>query len=142
MRTTTKCSVLWLALGMVILLITAPGCATSKGKQTESYLTAAGFRQLPATNATQERQVRRLPPGQLSLVKRKGQVYYVYPDRAKNLLFVGQKAQYENFQNLLGDAEAASDYQLTHVWQDGGVNPIFSDGNSTPGFDDLGGFDF
>jgi len=124
------------------LLLTTPGCATSKGQQMESYLTAAGFRQLPATNATQERQVQRLPPGQLSRVKRKGQVFYVYPDRARNRLFVGQQAQYENFQNLLGDAQAVSDYQLTHVWQDGGVNPMFSDGNSTPGFDDLGGFDF
>jgi len=142
MRIITNCSVLWLALGAAILLIMTPGCATSKGKQMESYLTAAGFKQLPATNATQERQVQMTPPGRLSLVKRKGQVYYVYPNRAKNLLFVGQKAQYENYQNLLGDAEAVSDYQLTHVWQEGAVNPMFSDGNSTPGFDELDSFDF
>lgn len=80
--------------------ITPPGCATSTG-QTERYLAASGFKVMPATTPEQLQQLNNLPNTKISVIKRQGQVYFVYPDKAQKQLYVGRNAQYSAYQNLL-----------------------------------------
>lgn len=83
-----------LALTLVAL---AAGCSTT---DTENLLSAAGFTIVPATTPQQEAEVNTLPPGKVTLVQRSGTNYYVFPDHAKNQLYVGQSAQYQEYQRL------------------------------------------
>ncbi|MFO1459383.1 MAG: hypothetical protein U1G08_08230 [Verrucomicrobiota bacterium] len=91
----------WLSLFLLsVLLAFAPGCATGKG-QTERYLAASGFKVMPATTPEQLQQLNTLPNTKISVIKRQGQVYFVYPDKAQKQLYIGRNAQYSAYQNLL-----------------------------------------
>ena len=80
------------------LLALAVGCASTQ--QMETMLSAAGFRMVPASTPKQEAQLQHLPPGKVTLVPRGGTNYFLYPDLKKNVLFVGQQAQYQAYQQL------------------------------------------
>lgn len=86
--------------GLVGLIIWTAGCATSS-RQTESYLAASGFKVVPATTPEQLQQMHTLPDKKISVIKRQGQVFFVYPDHAQNQLYVGRNAQYSAYQSLL-----------------------------------------
>jgi hypothetical protein len=86
----------------VALVAGLTGCATSKAKQTtqqtENLLQAAGFKVMPATSADQQQLLKTLPAERVSAIRRKGQVYFVYPVHAQNLLYIGTNAQYLAYQ--------------------------------------------
>jgi hypothetical protein len=88
------------------------GCATTPASRTEKLLTQSGFKAVPATTAAQQQQLNTLPPAKLSLVKRKGQNFYVYPDHARSFLYVGNKAQYQAYQIAVQDKYLAQDAKL------------------------------
>ena len=95
---------------LVAALVALPaGCATSnKTQHTESTLAASGFKVMPATTPQQQQLLQQLPPGKLSKVNRKGQEYYVYPDTAQKLLYVGQQTQFQSYQTMLEIQRAAA----------------------------------
>ena len=84
------------------LLIGAAGCETSKGKltsqQRENILEAAGFKTIPATAPDQQQLIRTLPADRVSAVRRRGELYFVYPVIPRNLLYVGKNSQYLAYQ--------------------------------------------
>jgi hypothetical protein len=86
-------------VGALTALALAAGCAASR-PQTESLLSEAGFKSRIATTPAQQEQLRTLPPQRLSVVSRKGQTYFVYPDTDQNLLYFGKEAQYKAYQQL------------------------------------------
>ncbi|MBN8248108.1 MAG: hypothetical protein J0L84_11765 [Verrucomicrobia bacterium] len=90
---------LWL-VGIVLLWCGGTGCATRPAR-TEQYLAASGFKVIPATTPEQLQHLDTLPGGKISVIKRQGQVYFIYPDRAQKQLYVGNNAQYSAYQNLL-----------------------------------------
>ncbi len=100
---------------LLLVLLTAllglgSGCANSPGKhQTESMLAASGFRVIPVTTDAQKTQIATLPAYRISVVKRNGQVYFVYPDPEQNQLYIGKDAQYDAYQNLLLNRQAMQD---------------------------------
>lgn len=81
-----------------VLIAVGSGCASTK--QTEDLLTAAGFKARPATTAAQQTQLKSLPTHKVSTIEKGGKKYYVYPDAAKNVIYVGDSAQYEQYQKL------------------------------------------
>ena len=91
-------SIFLIGLVSLALVTGSTGCATSKDKQAaqqkENMLQAAGFRTIPATTPDQQQMLRTLPADRVSAVRRKGQVYFVYPVPARNLLYVGNDSQY------------------------------------------------
>ena len=95
-------------LGAVALVVLATGCATSKEKQAvqqrQEMLLAAGFKVIPATTPDQQQQLKTLPSGRVSAVRRMGQAYFVYPVHAQNILYVGKNAQYLAYQQLAQQA--------------------------------------
>ena len=96
------CSVL-----AAILIAVGAGCASTK--QTEDLLTAAGFKARPATTAAQQTQLKSLPAHKVSTIEKGGKKYYVYPDAAKNVIYVGDGAQYEQYRKLRKQQEWAEE---------------------------------
>jgi hypothetical protein len=99
-------------IGAAALVAIVAGCATSPAKRTEKLLTQSGFKAVPATTAAQQQQMNSLPAAKVSPVKHKGQRYYVYPDPARNVLYVGNKAQFQAYQIAVQDAYLAQDAKL------------------------------
>jgi len=89
------------------LLAFATGCASTaqqRAQQTEKLLLASGFHIVPATTPVQQAHLQTLPPAKVTAVKRQGKVWYVFPDAARQQLYVGNSFQYQNFQGYAQDA--------------------------------------
>ena len=102
------------------------GCSTAK--QTENLLSAAGFNTIPANTPERQAHLKTLPPHKITLVVREGKTYYVYPDQAHQVLYVGQQAQYQEYQRLRLQNQMAQDQVQA------------ADMNSAAGWDAWGGF--
>jgi hypothetical protein len=85
-------------IGTVALVAFVTGCSTTK--QTENLLSAAGFKAMPATTPQQQAHLKTLPAHKVTMVVRDGKTYYVYPDQPHKVLYVGQEAQYQEYQRL------------------------------------------
>ena len=81
-----------------VLLACGSGCASTK--QTEDLLTAAGFKARPATTPAQQAKLKSLPAHKVSPVEKGGKKHYLYPDAARNVVYVGDSAQYEEYRKL------------------------------------------
>jgi hypothetical protein len=77
--------------------------ATQQAQKQEAILKQCGFKTVSANTPAQIQKINTLPPGKISVVKRNGNRYYVYPDSARQLLFVGGDFQYLKYQNYLTD---------------------------------------
>lgn len=95
---------------LIATILLAAGCATTQ--DTTNLLSAAGFNMIPATTPQQESELGSLPTGKVSLVPRDGTNYYVFPDRGHKILYVGQSAQYQEYQRLRLQKQLATE-QLT-----------------------------
>ena len=86
------------AVGLAALLTLGAGCSTTK--QTENLLSAAGFKTVPAVTAEQKAHLKTLPPHKVTMVQRGGTTYFAYPDPKQQVLYVGQQAEYNEYQKL------------------------------------------
>ena len=92
---------------IVVLLITIAGaiflagCASMGSANTESLLTAAGFRARTPQTPKQQQIYAALPPYQVqrATVPGKG-VFYVYKDEKSGLAYVGRELEYQRYQQL------------------------------------------
>lgn len=87
-----------LICSLLTTLLLAAGCATTP--TVENQLTAAGFRVVPATTPPQLQHMQTLPDHKITVAQRKGRTFFVYPDKAGKILYVGGQKQYENYQQL------------------------------------------
>ena len=108
-----------LALGALTLLVSTTlntGCASSNqqtGKRTlkkEAILQQCGFKTVPATTPKQLQQLGTLPPDKISVVQRNGTRYYVFPDPARQMLYVGRDEQYLLYQNYRSNQAENAQY--------------------------------
>jgi hypothetical protein len=79
------------------------GCAStppSPPPPDESALSAAGFKIVTATTPLQQEHLRTLTPGQLTAMERNGTPFYIYPDAAKNQIYVGTQKEYQAYRQL------------------------------------------
>src|SRR5215831_15143764 len=81
-----------------LLMGLAIGCSTTKSK--ENMLSAAGFKRLPADTPQRQQGLASLAPDKLTPVQRNGKQYYVFPDPKQNALWVGEDAQYQEYQRM------------------------------------------
>ena len=107
MQTITRMTVMISSLWVAALLAFVSGCATTKN--TEELLSAAGFKAHPATTAQQQAHIKSLPAHKVSAVQKGGKTYYVFPDVARNVLYVGQSAEYEQYKKLRRQQELADE---------------------------------
>lgn len=86
---------LLISLGLMALLA---GCATTQS--TENQLTAAGFKTVVASTPKQISHLESLQSGKITVAKRKGKTFFVYPDKTNKLLYVGGQKQYQSYQQI------------------------------------------
>jgi hypothetical protein len=101
MTTTLRTSNIVILLAMVAGAILLAGCASMTSANTESLLTAAGFRARTPQTPKQQQIYAALPPYQVerATVPGKG-VFYVYKDEKAGLAYIGREAEYQHYQQL------------------------------------------
>jgi hypothetical protein len=87
------------------LVLGLAACATTAG--TESLLSQAGFRQLPADSPKKVAHLQTLPERRLVARTYQGKKYYVFSDpNGCKCLYIGNPAQYQAYQGLLQQRQA------------------------------------
>jgi hypothetical protein len=76
------------------------GCASMTSANTESLLSAAGFRVRTPQTPKQQQIYTALPPYQVQRATVKGQVFYVYKDEKAGVAYVGREQEYQRYQQL------------------------------------------
>jgi hypothetical protein len=95
---TSKIVLLLATLAGAILLT---GCASMGSANTESLLTAAGFRARTPQTPKQQQIYAALPPYQVerATVPGKG-TFYVYKDEKSGFAYIGREQEYQRYQQL------------------------------------------
>ena len=94
-------------LAALAILTLVVGCASTQS--TENSLVAAGFKVITPSNATQTAKLKALPANKVTLVKKGGKTYYVFPDVPNNQAYVGGPKQYQVYQQNRQAAKIAED---------------------------------
>jgi hypothetical protein len=107
-----------LALVGLALLTSLTGCATPKpnAEQKENLLKASGFRAIQATTPGQRQTLNLMPAGRVSVARRNGHIYFVYPIRERNVVYVGNNPQYVAYAQLAH--EPSEQAMITEELQD------------------------
>ena len=96
-------------IAVVGLVLAMSACAAAT-RRTESMLTQAGFRQIPADSPQKMAHLKTLPQRQLVARTHQGQKYYVFADaEGCKCLYVGRDQQYQSFQRQAREARVAED---------------------------------
>ena len=82
--------------GTIVLV----GCASMTSSNTESLLSAAGFRVRTPQTPKQQQIYAALPPYQVERASVKGHVFYVYKDEKAGVAYVGREQEYQRYQQL------------------------------------------
>jgi len=138
----------------VCAFIAACTSAPPSQVQSESLLSAAGFKTVVASTDKQLQQLPSLPAGQVTVVTQTGKNWFVYPDLAKNRVYVGTQKEYQTYlklraQNNLPDVDPIASYfkrdaaMTAASARDAGIAPVIatSDPSIPPwdGWPDFGG---
>jgi len=108
-------------ISITALLALAIGCATTQTstQNRESMLVAAGFKTVTPKTPAQQQKLQKLPPGKVTMINKKGKTYYIFPDPARNLAYVGGPKQYQEYQQLRTENKLAKeDLETAQMYQD------------------------
>ena len=76
------------------------GCASMGSANTESLLTAAGFRARTPQTPKQQQIYAALPPYKVERATVNGKTFYVYKDEKSGVAYVGREQEYQRYQQL------------------------------------------
>lgn len=97
------------------------GCASTQTstQNKESMLAASGFKTITPKTAAQQQKLQKLPQGKVTMIQKKGKTYYIFPDPAHNLAYVGGPRQYQQYQQLRADNRLAKEsLETADMYQD------------------------
>jgi hypothetical protein len=97
------------------------GCASTQTstQNRESMLVASGFKTITPKTAAQQQKLQKLPLGKVTMIQKTGKTYYIFPDPAHNLAYVGGPKQYRQYQQLRADNKLAKEsLETADVYQD------------------------
>jgi hypothetical protein len=97
------------------------GCATTQTstQNRESMLAASGFKAITPKTAAQKQKLQNLPPGKVTMIRKSGKTYYIFPDPAHNLAYVGGPREYRQYQQLRADNRLAKEsLETAEMYQD------------------------
>ena len=107
------------ALGCAALL----GCVTARAHNTESLLSAAGFRTVTPSTPQQRACFEALPPYAIQRQENDGKVVYAFADKRKGIMYVGDEKQYQQFHRLgVQERIASQQLQAAQMNQDAAMN--------------------
>ena len=101
--------------------VLAIGCASTQTatQNRESMLAASGFKAITPKTAAQKQKLQNLPPGKVTMIQKAGKTYYVFPDPAHNLAYVGGSKQYRQYHQLRADNRLAKEsLETADMYQD------------------------
>jgi hypothetical protein len=87
------------------------GCASLGAGNSESLLSAAGFRTRAPSTKQQIAMYNALPPNRLERRQRNGKVLYTYADKQKGVVYIGGEAEYQRYKQL-GAQQSIAESQL------------------------------
>jgi len=93
----------WLLCACVLSLCVAGTATAAAAKATSvdpNELSTAGFKVLVATTPVQQEWVKSLPAGNIRKMQRNGRKFFLYPDAAKNQVYVGGPKEYDAYRKL------------------------------------------
>src|SRR5437016_1766457 len=97
------------------------GCASTQTstQNRESMLAASSFKVITPKTAAQQQKLQNLPPGKVTMIQKKGKTYYIFPDPARNVAYVGGPKQYRNYQQLRAENKLTrEDLETAEMYQD------------------------
>jgi hypothetical protein len=100
MKTTSRTSNIVVFVATLAGTILLAGCAGMGSSNTESLLTAAGFRARTPQTPKQQQIYAALPPYLVQRATVNGKVFYVYKDEKSGVAYVGREQEYQNYQQL------------------------------------------
>jgi hypothetical protein len=100
MTTTSHVSKFVIFIATLTGTILLAGCASMTSSNTESLLSAAGFRVRTPQTPKQQQIYAALPPYQVERATVKGHVFYVYKDEKAGVAYVGREQEYQRYQQL------------------------------------------
>ena len=86
-------------LAAIALLTLVVGCANNL-RSKENLAVAAGFKTITPSKPGQVARLKSLPADKVTRITHKGKTYYVLPDVANNVAYVGGPKQYQSYQQL------------------------------------------
>jgi hypothetical protein len=113
----TMLALLMLAAGLTMFT----GCASTR--KTEAMLSEAGFGRFKADTYEQTNHLQSLPADRLTVIQLGGKTFYVFPDPARNQIFVGNTEQYQTYQQILSYSELERGSRV-----EASLDPPLSDG--------------
>lgn len=105
----------------VACIVLSVGCASTQTstQNKESMLAASGFKTITPKTAAQQQKLQKLPQGKVTMIQKKGKTYYIFPDPAHNLAYVGGPKQYQQYQQLRADNRLAKEsLETADMYQD------------------------
>ena len=100
------------------MLLSCANTQTST-QNRESMLVASGFKVITPKTAAQQQKLQGLAPGKVTMIQRKGKAYYIFPDPAHNVAYVGGPKQYRNYQQLRAENKLTKeDLETAEMYQD------------------------
>jgi len=82
-------------------------------------LAASGFKVITPKTAAQQQKLQKLPAGKVTMIQKRGKTYYIFPDPAHNLAYVGGPKEYQAYQQLRADKKLArEDLETAEMYQD------------------------
>jgi len=93
-------------LGAWVMLVMPGGLAAAApapAAPNESEFLSLGFKVMVAETKVQKDWVRSLPAGKIRAMQRNGKKYFIYPDAAKNQIFVGGPKEHDAYLQLHPD---------------------------------------
>jgi hypothetical protein len=105
----------------VACTVLSVGCASTQTstQNKESMLAASGFKTITPKTAAQQQKLQNLPQGKVTMIQKKGKTYYIFPDPAHNLAYVGGPNQYKQYQQLRADNRLAKEsLETADMYQD------------------------
>jgi hypothetical protein len=104
---------LWLALAV------GRAATQSSTQNRESMLVASGLKTVTPKTAAQQQKLQKLPPGKVTMINKKGETYYIFPDPAQNRAYVGGPNEYQACQQLRAANKLAKEnLETAEMYQD------------------------
>lgn len=109
---TKKSNAILLATAALSAVLGFGGCASMESSNTESLLSAAGFRVLAPETAQQKQIYASLPAYQIQRATVKRGVFYVFKDEKRAVAYVGHEPEYRRYRELALQQRVAEDYYM------------------------------
>ncbi|HMF81082.1 MAG TPA: hypothetical protein VK562_06735, partial [Candidatus Acidoferrum sp.] len=96
-------------------------CATTQTttQNRESMLVASGFKVITPTTAAHQQKLQNLPPGKVTMIKKRGKTFYIFPDPAHNQAYIGGPREYQAYQQLRAENKLTKeDLETAEMYQD------------------------